>query len=696
VRRRVAALLLALLVAPASRAEEVPATGSDLGGVGLMEMRNARFRPDGTLEAGTSVRHQRRLWFLSFQALPWLEATYRLAERLDTTAGAGMTTDRAFDLKLRLFEESDWMPAVAVGLQDFIGTGLYSGEYVVASKRFGPLDVTLGMGWGRLGTAGDAPNPFGVLSPRLEERPRRVDQGGSINAFHFFRGERAALFGGLEYSLPELPTPFGAIEGLRAKVEVSGDALRDERGGYPARTTNLRGEAASRVNYGLGWSNEWLDLGLGWLHGTDLVLRASLRMDPRDPPSVARPPPPAMTARPVTPSPDPAAAAMQALREAGFRAVAVRIEGTAARIGVSGGPYRRLSQAAGRALRAVQPHLPPEIERIALSWRQSGVEVARLVLPRSALEAATRGDGSAEEIFHAAELRAAGEDAFGLMGGAGLAWGVEPRLQTVLGDPTRTLRWQLSVVAGARVDVGRGVALAGSIGRQIAGNLGGAAPSDSRLPRVRSEAARYAREGETFLPALYAERIWSPAPDLFARMTGGWLEPMFAGVSGELLWRPHDRPYAVGVDIAQVVQRDYRGGLGTLGYDVTTGHVSVYADLPWHGMYGVVRGGRYLAGDWGATLELGRRFDSGIEVGGFATLTDVPFRTFGEGSFDRGIFVRLPLDLFGIATRDVATTTIRGVQRDGGQRLQLDSPLWEVTREGRARALQDGFLGFTR
>jgi hypothetical protein len=213
---------------------------------------------------------------------------------------------------------------------------------------------------------------------------------------------------------------------------------------------------------------------------------------------------------------------------------------------------------------------------------------------------------------------------------------------------------------------------------------------------VRSDVARYAREGETSIPALYAERIWAAAPDVFARVTGGWLEPMFAGVSAELLWRPHDQPWALGVDIARVAQREYDGGLGALGYAVTTGHVSVYADLPWYGMYAIARAGRYLAGDWGGTLEIGRRFSSGIEVGGFATFTDVPFRTFGEGSFDRGIYVRIPLDLFGIATRDVASAVIRGVQRDGGQRLRVDSPLWEVTREGRAQALEEGFRGFLR
>ena len=93
---------LLLLAAPA-RAEEFPASGSDFGGVGLIETRNARFREDGTLEAGTALRHQRRFWFVNFQALPFLETTFRLTDRLDATAGRGTTSDRALDFKARLW-----------------------------------------------------------------------------------------------------------------------------------------------------------------------------------------------------------------------------------------------------------------------------------------------------------------------------------------------------------------------------------------------------------------------------------------------------------------------------------------------------------------------------------------------------------------------------------------------------------------
>ena len=113
-------------------------------------------------------------------------------------------------------------------------------------------------------------------------------------------------------------------------------------------------------------------------------------------------------------------------------------------------------------------------------------------------------------------------------------------------------------------------------------------------------------------------------------------------------------------------------------------------------LYGILRAGRYLAGDWGTTIEMGRRFDSGIEVGGFATFTNVPFARFGEGSFDKGIYVRLPLSLFGTEARGSGTAVIRPVQRDGGQRLAVDNPLWEVTRAGREDAVRRGIGDYAR
>ena len=674
----------------------MPATGSDFGGVGLVEMRNARFRPDGTVEAGAAWRHQRQFWFLNFQALPFLETSFRLTDRLDATRGRGTSNDRAFDLKLRLWQENAWRPALAVGLQDAIGTGLYAGEYLVASKRFWNFDLSLGLGWGRLGTGGDLRNPAGLAWDRLGNRTRRVGEGGTPQFGSWFRGRDAAVFGGVEWSAPPLPTPWGEVEGLRAKLEWSGDALRDERGGYPRTLIGLRGQAATRLNLGLQWQpNPWLDAGLHLVHGTDLLFRLSLRTDPDRPPEFPRPPPPRLAPRPEAEG-DGGTGGRDALhavlREAGFTLTGFAVEGMEARLAVEGGRYATLAQMAGRVARAAQPHLPAGVEQLRLEWQRAGVTVASLVLLREAIEAAATGRGSAEEVLASTTLL----PAEGTAPGPALSWGIEPRLGLQLGDPKTGVRWQAGLGAGARLALGGGFALAGSVAQVVAGNLDEALPSNSALPHVRTDAARYAREGKTSIPALYAERIWTPAPDLFARVTAGLLEPMFMGVSAELLWRPVAKPFALGLDLNWVAQRAYDGGFGALGYSVATGHLSLYADLPVWDLYAVLRGGRYLAGDWGGTVEIGRRFRSGIEIGGFATFTNVPFGRFGEGSFDKGIYLRFPLQLLGQETAARAAAVVRPVVRDGGQRLSVDNPLWEGTRDGRMDALGRGYGGFLR
>jgi hypothetical protein len=735
-------MLCLALPAWAQGRDEVPPSGSNFGRVGLVEMPNARFRPDGSIEGGLAARRQRSFGFVNFRALPFLETTFRLTERLNGTTGRGTTTDRAFDVKLQLWEENDWRPALAIGLQDFLGTGLYQGEYVVASKRFWSVDATLGLGWGRLATGGDVPNPLGYGLGQLNTRPRSVGQGGTFALNSLFRGGQSGIFAGLEWSVPPLPTPLGELDGLRLKVEYSADALRDERGGYPARTTGLRGEARSRVSAGLQWQpNRHVDLGLAFNHGTDLLLRASLRLDPSNPPEVVRRPPPPLLARPepvpetvaerLAPAPTwrerllraaggaegsvrlgvddvdgeasgnaaIAGRLFPALRDAGFIPIALDIRGEEARVSVSGGRFRTLAQVTGRAVRAAQPHLPAEVERIRVVWERDGVVIARLVVLREAFEHAARHMGSAEEILASAHLLPAEAERSATEARAGLprlTWGIAPQLNLQVGDPRTSVRWQAGVAAGGRLELGWNLALAGSVAQVLAGNLDQGLPSDSRLPRVRSDFARYAREGRTSIPALYAERLWNPAPDIYARVTAGLLEPMFGGVSAELLWRPVDRSFAVGLDVAHVAQREYRQRTGFLGYQVTTGHASLYWDLPVWNLYTVLRGGRYLAGDWGGTVEVGRRFDNGIEVGGFATLTSARFRDFGEGSFDKGIYVRIPFDLFGTDSRSRAGLNLRPVQRDGGQRLQVDNPLWDVSRDGRANPLSRGADWFTR
>ena len=111
---------------------------SDYGTTGLIDIPTARMRSDATLAftAGYDQRH--RQFAITYQATPWLEATYRYTGFNDF-----FYWDRNYEAKIRLFEEDDYFPyqpALAVGIRDMVGTGVFGSEYVVASKRFGNLE----------------------------------------------------------------------------------------------------------------------------------------------------------------------------------------------------------------------------------------------------------------------------------------------------------------------------------------------------------------------------------------------------------------------------------------------------------------------------------------------------------------------------------------------------------------------------
>ncbi|MFT4742764.1 MAG: hypothetical protein ACI91Z_000738, partial [Yoonia sp.] len=164
----------------------------------------------------------------SYQLTPKLSGSFRYAvldmHAKDVEDPEFETFDRSFDLHYRFNDESQYIPAIAVGLRDFLGTGRFGSEYIVASKSFGPnLIVTGGLGWGRLGTNNGFSNPLGAISSYFDTRPVYEERGeggngGMISVNQFFRGD-AAVFGGLEYQISP---------NLGVKLEYSSNAYLEE------------------------------------------------------------------------------------------------------------------------------------------------------------------------------------------------------------------------------------------------------------------------------------------------------------------------------------------------------------------------------------------------------------------------------------------------------------------------------------
>ncbi len=1015
-------------------------TANDFGGVGLLQNRTARFRPDGELDVGAVFLDPYKRYYISFQALPWLEGTFRYTEITNRSFSEGGLAsdedfqDRGADLKFRLLEESRYLPQIAFGLQDGIGTGLFSSEFLVFSKAYYDLDFSFGVGWGYLASGSDIENPMINISDSFANRTSGGNFGGEANFSDYLSGPNIGLFGGVAWRTP--------VKGLTVKLETSTQDYQSEP---------LGNQFEQDLPFNLGFVYRpfpWLELSGSYERGNTAMFRASLRANVADPglPKFD-PPPPKLTPRdrktgdgpgdgseggpavagdpgfalrpqagggviqpgdPVAVAPQsrlahrggdetagygaprdegPGNSAMVDALFAGFAAQSMQIssvESTAgetriylssglreapkwrqvkaaqhvaavlpsasrrvtlierrdgrvvhqstllgneiergaivdylfdslegkgftidsidfshrrARLVVSQVPlldgeveqaaaavvfdaaptpidqveivqlaqgrqqsravvrrrdvrrkarvdqmfdsleaggftveslelakgearvylssasdapgtvdyqaaaqlvaehaparlssvqvvrlvagveaarvtlrrgarpsaqapaagrqaggaagdaaggfvadltdnektelalkifkdleaanftvdkfeisrrkatvyltptkFREPARNVGRASRVIANHAPDSVEEIEVVTMNAGLETARVKILRKDLEAAAQRRGSPEEIW--ARATVSGPQASPPFGESppgevtvvnnprrypNLGWSIRPALRSHIGGPDAIYLYQVWLALSGSAELYRGLYVDGTLGKNIKSTLDEITlDSDSQLPHVRSDLKLYNQEGEDGnIVRLQADYLFQPAEEIFARVSAGLFEEMFGGVGGEILYRPYGSRLALSVDINQVRQRDYDQRFDFLNYEVTTGHLNVYYKLPFMGLLGEIHAGQFLAGDRGAQFAVLREFSSGIAVGAWATFTNVSAEQFGEGSFDKGISMRIPFEAFLTSSSlSGGSLAFRPLTRDGGQMLGIKRRLYGVVEGG--------------
>ena len=218
--------------------------------------------------------------------------------------------------------------------------------------------------------------------------------------------------------------------------------------------------------------------------------------------------------------------------------------------------------------------------------------------------------------------------------------------------------------------LGSGFFIDGRVRKSVVGNFDEVLrQSDSVLPHVRSDHDVYGRDGDPGIDQLTITKVNKIMPSVYGKLTAGYLEKMFAGVSGEILWKPISSSLGIGFELSQVQQRNFDMLWGLQSYQVTTGHLSGYYFFK-NGFMAQLDAGQYLAGDRGYTLRLARKFGNGWSMGAYATVTNVPFEKFGEGSFDKGLSLKIPLDWsLGSPNRTISKIEFNVMTRDGGAKL---------------------------
>lgn len=664
---------------------------NDYGSVGLLQTPTARMADEGAFAITYSDMEEYRRYTVNLQLLPWLEATAfytqmpnRLYSNVPDFSGDNIYTDKGFDVKARLWQESYWLPEVSVGFRDFAGTGFFDAEYIVGNKRFGPVDVSLGLGFGRMGTHDDLSSPFCEISDEYCERKRGYSgNGGQFDFDRLFTGPMA-MFGGLEYHTPWEP--------LSLKAEYDSNDYSQDRAGVPIKQD-------SRWNFGANYQvSDYFDVQLSYERGNTVMFNFSLRTNFGTLQQIK------VTPDKVVPTPDTRKASLGDVdwaqmnvdmrKQMAFSGARFETDGDEVTMFAYHTRYRDSTEAYDRAARIMAAELPDSVTTYNLvDMTLFDPNVNTRVNAEAFKDRVLNKDPgkSVEQIDDllvrepSPDMPDANESRWMLNPDNKHVnrYGLKPFLDQSFGNPETFYTYQLGLYAFGRRWLTDSIELFGEVGINLATNyddflfLGG---GKDALPPVRTDIRKYV-QNDVWLDSLTATYHKRLGQNWFAMAYAGYIERMYGGLGGEVLYRQVDSPWAFGLNVNRVRKRDFEGGGGFLDYEVSTGFASVYYQMPWlSDSLLQLDFGQFLAKDKGVQVTMQKRFDSGVVAGAYAAFTDVSAEEYGEGSFTKGFFISIPFDLMSVRpTRERVGFSWVPLSRNGGQQLRRRARLYDYT-----------------
>ena len=511
--------------------------------------------------------------------------------------------DKGFNLKIRLKEEGR-LPAIAIGLNDFAGTGFYSSEYIVSSFGIQNIDFHFGTGWGQLNSDDGIKNPLGYISDRFKTRPTGyTGSGGSFNPDKYFSGKSVSTFYGISYKFNN---------NLYINFEKDPIKIDGTRMPYPRKE--------SKYSYGLVYSiNNNFNIGLSHERGSYFSLKFNYKNNPK---------------------------------------ASKKYEFKEAKTNINDDSYTKL-------IKNLEEN-GIGVNKITETSRSLGLELTQFIhsdiaLVEQIIKEASRDSGINKNIkkdIKIADLDAVNEIDESFERRAKIIYERETkrafntntglRFQPFLASREEFFKGAFLIENNSEIILKENLFFNINLKYSLANNFEDLRfpPVDTFPAQVRSDIKQYLKNMDDGVLIGRAQLDYHYSHNQYNHfmVTGGILEDMFSGYGAEYLYFKPNTNYSLGFEVFHVKKRDYDWGLGHLDYKNTTYSANLY-----YRNYGLIpfdmklSFGEYLAGDKGSTIEFSRRFKSGVIFGVFATFTDVSTEDFGEGSFDKGIFFNIPI-----------------------------------------------------
>ena len=606
------------------------------GSVGLINMPTARFFDEGVHGISFYDGTPDQKITLTSNPYNWLEASF-FYTNIQGVPYPGFEyqdyKDKGFNFKIRLKKEGI-LPAIAIGMNDFAGTGFYSSEYVVSSYGIRNIDMHFGLGWGQLSGSDSFKNPLSYLHDSFLDRPiEYTGQGGAFNPDRYYSGSNASPFYGISYRFKE---------NLMLVLEKDTILVDGPRMPYPNRKNDY--------SYGFKYNfNNNFTLGLSHERGSYFSFKFTYKNDPKS--------------------------------------TKKNYEYKKAKINANDSNYTKL-------IKNLEEN-GIGVNKIIETSRSLGLELTQfmhsdIALVEEIIKESTRDAGINKTIkkdIKIADLDAIIEIDESFQRTAKTIYERDTsrtfntyttaRFRPFIASREEFFKGAFLLENDSEFVIKKNLFLNTNLKYSIANNFGDLRfpPFDTFPAQVRSDIKQYLKNMDKGILIGRAQLDYhiTPKKNHHLMITGGILEDMFSGYGLEYLYFKQNTNYAFGFEIFNARKRDYDWGFGHLDYENLTYSANFYLRN-----YGLIpfdmkiSAGEYLAGDIGSTIEFTRKFSNGVSFGVFATFTDVSTEQFGEGSFDKGIVFNIPI--YG----NMINYTWRPLTKDPGAKLIRKNTLHDL------------------
>jgi len=692
------------------------ASYNSFGQIGLIQTPSAENIGESSLFVNINQNEIWKYGAITVSPFNWLEASYfyyRPKDLIWSSKGfsaAGKYLDKGFNVKFSKSFLKNSNLHFAIGLDDFAGTGLFTKEYIVGTYNLNKsIKLNLGLGWGYFnGEDNGFDNIFASVDQNFDSRPvssSNYNLGGSPSYDLWFRGENS-IFWGLEYNIPY-------SKGIKLKIENDPFNYNEFTCCGSGITKNSQALRAKDKSYNFGFNfpiTDSFNIGLSYIKGNSLNLTFSFGGNFSK--SLVKKKPISRAKKKLTINKNISSNQKLNFYENLLNNLNINeVYLQSAEINNLGN--LQVAVATDKYIYPVETHklvgqVSNEIADL-LNVSINTIETIQVNAGSSLYSIKTINKYLKEDPQYPLELVSLQTKLSSTSGEEYLKNEFKPSvifpeifstyslaLVNHVGDPQRFYYGGLSLNIKNEIKFSRNLILNADVSNMLFDDFNNTRNfPDSKLPHVRSDIVSYLQESSTFIPTMQLTYFKKFGSSLYSKISAGLLESMYGGYGGEFILKRFDSNFAIGAEAYSVKKRGFDRKFDFLKYEAKTGHINLYYFLNNLGILSSVSYGKYLAGDRGFTIDLSKKSQSGFTAGIFFTRTNVSAELFGEGSFDKGFYFSIPLNLFSERRRGGDYNfLLRPLTRDGGQKLDPQNKLQDIFHHTTKSELERDWINF--